>query len=102
MTKRRAKTYSREFREEVLRLAETGEFTDADIERDLGLSRQLISQWRRRYGVPRGESRTTAKPETLSEAEEEIRHLKRELEMVKQERDILKKAIVIFSKDRLR
>jgi transposase len=102
MTKRRAKTYSREFREEVLRLAETGEFTDADIERDLGLSRQLISQWRRRYGVPRGESRTTSKPETLSEAEEEIRHLKRELDMVKQERDILKKAIVIFSKDRLR
>jgi transposase len=30
--------------------------------------------------------------------EEEVRHLKRELEIVKQERDILKKAIGIFSR----
>jgi transposase len=102
MTKRRVKSYSRELREEVLRLAEGGDFTDADIERDLGLSRQLISQWRKRYGVPGGEATRVSKPSTLPEAEEEIRRLKRELDMVKQERDILKKAIAIFSKDRLR
>jgi len=41
------------------------------------------------------------KPATLSETEEEIRRLRRELETVKQERDILKKAVVVFSKDRL-
>ena len=32
--------------------------------------------------------------------EEEVRRLKRELEVVKQERDILKKAISIFSRER--
>ena len=42
----------------------------------------------------------TVKPATLAEAEAEIRQLRRELETVRQERDILKKAIVIFSKDR--
>jgi transposase len=32
--------------------------------------------------------------------EEEVRRLKRELEIVKQERDVLKKAISIFSRER--
>ena len=100
MARQRAKTYNREFREEVLRLAATGDRTDAEIEQSLGLSPQLISQWRRRYGVPSGEPAGTVKPATLAEAEAEIRQLRRELETVRQERDILKKAIVIFSKDR--
>ena len=101
MARQRAKTYRREFREEVLRLAATGDRTDAEIEQSLGLSPQLISQWRRRYGVPSGEPAGTVKPATLSEAEAEIRQLRRELETVRQERDILKKAVAIFSKDRL-
>ena len=101
MAKRRAKAYSPEFRAEVLRLAAHSDMSDAELERDLGLSEQLISQWRTRYGVPDGEPAGALKPATLSETEEEIRRLRRELETVKQERDILKKAVVVFSKDRL-
>lgn len=101
MTTQRAKAYSREFREEVLRLAANSDRTDAELEEDLGLSPQLISQWRRRYGVPNGEPTGTVKPSSMSEAEEEIRQLRRELEVVRQERDILKKTVAIFSKDRL-
>jgi transposase len=101
MVKPRAKAYSREFREEVLRLAANSDRSDAEIEEGLGLSPQLISQWRRRYGVPSGEPAGTSKPTTLTEAEAEIRQLKRELEVVRQERDILKKAVAIFSKERL-
>jgi transposase len=101
MATRRAKPYSREFREEVLRLAANSDRSDAEIEQDLGLSAQLISQWRKRYSVPSGEPDNASKPATLSEAEAEIRQLRRELETVKQERDILKKAIAIFSRDRL-
>ena len=91
MAKKRAKTYSREFREEVLRLAANSEKSDTDIKRDLGLSPHLISQWRKRYSSPQGKTANQLKPSTLSEAEAEIHRLQRELEKVKQERDILKK-----------
>ena len=101
MTKKRVKPYSREFREEVLRLAANNDKSDADLERELGLSAQLISQWRKRYGTPRGKPTRKVRPTTFSEAEAEIDRLQRELEQVKQERDILKKAVAIFSKDRL-
>jgi transposase len=90
---KRAKPYSPEFRAEVLRLAAEGNKSDAEIERELGLSASLISRWRERYGEPGAEPESASSRENLSEAEQEIRRLQRELKAVKQERDILKKLL---------
>lgn len=95
---RRYKQYSEEFKREALELADKGEMSVAQLERDLGITTGLIYKWRQRYQVD--ESKQELKPSVEREAEAEIRRLKRELAIAREERDILKKAITVFSQDR--
>ena len=97
MSKRKRRMYSDEFKRNALELAETTDKSDAQIERDLGMSSGLLCRWRARYSL----SEETSQLE-LSEVEQlkaELKQLKRENEVLTQERDILKKAVTIFSKD---
>lgn len=96
MKKKRGR-YSNEFKQEVLRMAETSEKPISELERDLGLSAGLVRKWMQRYRID--EHDQELQRSESSETEAEIRRLKRELEIVKQERDILKKAIQVFSRD---
>jgi transposase len=93
------KVYSREFKLETLRLLKSSGKTKADLERELGLYPGQIRLWERAFNKEEGNVEQ-AFPGTghQSEAEAEVSRLKRELEIVRQERDILKKAIAIFSK----
>jgi transposase len=94
---KRRKQYTEEFRCEVLRMAEGTEKPIGELEKDLGLSQGLIRQWQQRYRTD--DARRALQPSSEREAEAEIRRLKRELEIVTQERDILKKAIQVFSRE---
>lgn len=89
--------YTDEFKHEALRLADTSGKPISELERDLGLSNGLLRQWQRRYRAD--EASAGVQPSTEREAEGEIRRLKRELEIMRQERDILKKAITVFSRE---
>jgi len=91
------KKYAEEFKREVLEMATSPDVSVAQLERDLGITPGLIYKWRERYRVD--ETSGELKPSPEREAEAEIRRLKRELEIAKQERDILKKAIQVFSRD---
>jgi transposase len=93
------KVYSREFKLETLRLLKSSGKTKADLERELGLYPGQIRLWERAFNREGGNVEQ-AFPGTghQSDAEAEVHRLKRELEIVRQERDILKKAIAIFSK----
>jgi transposase len=93
------KAYSREFKLETLRLLKSSGKTKADLERELGLYPGQIRLWERAFNKEGGNVEQ-AFPGTghQSDAEAEVSRLKRELEIVRQERDILKKAIAIFSK----
>lgn len=90
------KTYTAEFKREAVRLAQTSGKPITHIARDLGISDTSIHQWRKELA----EHSQDAFPGSGHQPsqEEEIRRLKRELEVVKQERDILKKAVGIFSR----
>lgn len=92
------KSYTPEFKREVLEMAANSDISIAQLERDLGITAGLIYKWRERYRVD--EESSELKPSVEREAEAEIRRLQRELLVVKQERDILKKAIQVFSQDR--
>jgi transposase len=96
--KKKNKTYPEEFRREALKLASKPNVSVAQVERDLGITSGLIHKWRERYHVD--ETTDELKPSAEREAEAEIRRLKRELAIAREERDILKKAIQVFSKDR--
>ena len=61
----------------------------------------MLVKWRDRYQLqetPSGEARL--QPSDLEAAQREIRRLERELREVTEEREILKKVVSIFSKNR--
>lgn len=92
------KTYTPEFKREAVRLAQTSGKPIAQVARDLGISDTSIHQWRKELSEHNSEAFPGSGHQIAQE--EEVRRLKRELEIVKQERDILKKAISIFSRER--
>ena len=87
--------YTREFKLEALRLLETSGKSAVQIERDLGIGSGNLYRWKRKlakdgqYAFP-GQGR-------LILEQEHIRQLERENAILRQERDILKKAVAIFS-----
>ncbi len=93
------KTYTPEFKREAVRLAQTSGKSIAQVARELGISDTSIHQWRKELTDHGSEAFPGSGHQTAQE--EEVRRLKRELEVVKQERDILKKALGIFSRERL-
>ena len=73
---RRKRTYDKEFKLEAVRLVLEEGHSVASVERKLGTGKG-----------------------NLKPPEKEIHELRKELEQVKRERDILKKTVAIFSKD---
>jgi transposase len=98
MTKK--KSYSDEFKRDAIGLQETSGKSVAEIERELGLSHNLLRQWKKRYQVD--EETNELEHSEMEQLKAELRQARRELEIARQERDILKKAISIFSKDGLK
>jgi transposase len=94
---RQNKTYPPEFKREAMQLLATSGKGVAELERELGITSGLLWKWKQRNRVD-GEA-PGMEPTTLEAAKAEIRRLKRELAVTSQERDILKKAISIFSQD---
>ena len=97
MSQGKRRKYDREFKVEAVKLVTGGGRAVAEVARNLGIHENLLYKWREKYiediahAFP-GKGR-------LKPAEEELRRMKRELANVTQERDILKKALAIFSKE---
>ena len=91
------KAYTKEFKEEAVRLAQTSGKSIAQIARELGISDSAIHGWRKEL-AEHGNDAFPGKGHQPA-LEEENRRLKRELERVQQERDILKKVVGIFSRE---
>jgi len=87
--------YDREFKLNALRLLETSGRRVRDIEEELGIGSGCLSHWRREMA-----DESAFPGQGQSAGKERIRELERELAIVRQERDILKKAVAIFSRPR--
>lgn len=84
------RTFTEEYKREAVRfLEETGRSLQA-VADELKVGNQTLSRWRRQYGTG-----VTA-PVSPSEAEE-LRRLRREVEILRMERDFLKKAAAYFA-----
>jgi transposase len=95
MMKKTRRTYTREFKLEAVRLLETSGKSAVQIERDLGIGKGCLSRWKQEL-VADGEQAFPGQGRLTSE-QERLRQLERENEILRQERDILKKAVAIFS-----
>jgi transposase len=82
------RTYTKEFKLETLKLAETSEKSVSQIEREMGLPAGVIFRWKRQLSHG-----------NLKEAETRIEQLEKEVSNLRMERDILKKAVRVFSQD---
>lgn len=90
----RRRSFSPEFKQEAVRLlAESGRPL-TQIARELAIRAGQLREWRRQLAGP------SATPAAAPGSEaEEVRRLRRELEVVRQERDFLKKAAAFFAKE---
>jgi transposase len=96
-TKKKRKKHPEEFKREAVRLLETrGERTVADVAAGLGVPESMLHAWKRKYGAA-AQIRQERGGET---AEEELKRLRRENAQLKQEREVLKKSVAFFARER--
>ncbi len=79
--------YPQQFREQAVRLVRESQKTIEQIANDLGISHQSLRNWVKQADLDRGQ-RTDG---LTTEEREEIRRLRREIRILREERDILKK-----------
>ncbi len=85
------KQFDQEFRDNAVRLALEKKIKLNDLAKDLGIGRSTLNKWISNHR--KGQMITSG----LSPEQKEIKRLQRENEILKEERDILKKAMAIFS-----
>jgi transposase len=93
MTAERRK-YTEEFKHEAVQLMKTSGKAIAELARDLGINDNNLYRWHNLYGQ---QSQPTANS-NMGVLEAELKRLQRENEVLRQERDILKKAMRIVSR----
>jgi len=92
----RRRKFGKEFKAEAVRLVTEGGRTVAEAARGLGIHANLLHKWKRQHEEdPAGSFPGKGR---LKPQDEELARLQKELSAVREERDILKKALAIFSK----
>lgn len=91
---RTRRPYPPEFRAEAVRLVRESGKKMAEVARDLGVSTESLRHWIRQHEIDSG------RREGLTTAErEELQRLRRENRVLREEREILKKAAAFFAQE---
>ena len=92
----RRRHFTRDFKRNAVQLVTEKGMAVGKVARDLDIHPNLLHLWRRQFlkdGDKAFSGKGRVKPENA-----EIRKLRKELERTREERDILKKALAVFSK----
>jgi len=95
-SERKRRKFDRQFKLDAVNLIVNGGRSIQEVARDLGIDANVLYRWKR--DLTRNGSEAFRGKGRLSPQEEELRRLRRELEQVKEDREILKKALAFFSK----
>ncbi len=88
--------YTKEFKEEAVRLLNTSGKNGHLLEKELGIGSGMIYRWRKELG----QDGQRAFPGNGVPRDEELARLRKENAGLREERDILRKAVAIFSRPR--
>ena len=93
MTRKRRK-FSKEFKQETVKLVKEGPPSVGEVARDLDLTESAVRNWVRQFDVDAGVREGVSTREL-----DEVRQLRSENRQLRMERDILKKATAFFAKE---
>jgi transposase len=88
------KPYSLEFRRDAVELYRRSGKPLRELAVDLGISTETLRMWVRQADVDAGE-----RPGLSTDEREELRRLRRQVKVLEEEREILKKAAAFFAKE---
>ena len=99
-TPRPRRRFTQDFKLEAVRLAAVGDRRVSDVARELGIRPEMLRQWARQAEARAGHRPVDIFPGNgkLISQDEEIRRLRREVIVLREERDILGKATAFFAK----
>lgn len=86
-----APRHSTEFRAEAVRVARTSGLSRRQVAADFGIGFSTLNRWIQQ------DQRDPEKPTVVSDLEREIVELRKENRMLREEREVLKKATVFFA-----
>jgi transposase len=91
--------YDQQFKVDAVRLLEESGRPLAEVARELGIGRSELRRWKKQQYRP-GQPASAVFPGNgnISPEKKELEELRRELARVKEEREILKKAMAVFSR----
>jgi transposase len=97
MTARRRRSFTPEFKAQTVELVRTSHKSVGEVCRDLDLTETVVRRWVAQADID------TGRRDGLTSAErEELSRLRRENRVLREERDILKKAAAFFAKETTR
>jgi transposase-like protein len=88
--------YPREFKLEVVRRLESGEKSLSELCRELNLSQQYVCRWKKEFGSKADGAAARTARTTRNSAE--VTALRNEVDRLKEENEILKKAAAYFAR----
>jgi len=86
--------YPPEFKREAIRLVKEGGRKISDVARELGVTGESIRNWIRQYEIDHGQ-----REGLTTDEKQELQKLRREVRILKEEREILKKATAFFAQE---
>ena len=89
------KRFTPEFKQQAVRMLARSDKSPADIARELGIHRNQLYKWKEQIG----NGSTHANGNNGRTGGSEVSRLRRELETVKEERDVLKKAMLVLARE---
>jgi transposase len=98
MSKKRT-VYDREFKLKAVELSYERAESAQEVAHELGISAKLLYKWRSEFSKDKNKSFPGHGKQLLSKEEKRIAELEKQLRETTLERDILKKAVGIFSKN---
>jgi transposase len=92
--KRPRRSFSDEYKAEVVELCRTSDKSIAEVSHDLGLTVSAVRRWVAQNDIDQGR-----KPGVTTEEHDELVQLRKENRVLREERDILKRATAFFAKE---
>ena len=93
------KKYSKQFKIDAIQMYENGEKSMSQVERELGITAGLLGKWREELQQAKDPAEAFPGNGNLPEQEARIRQLERENAQLRQEKEILKKVLGMYSRD---